>query len=278
MQSTYLTRETGLGDRGSYHLIKLIKYPFPEPRSPFHAFMKLSQLIETLPFLEKRSFSDSEITGIALHSGEVKPGNLFVAIVGTQADGHQYVEQAIKNGATCLIVEKEISAPTQVPVFMVENTRAALSRLAAHWYSYPSREMEIIGVTGTNGKTTICCLLESLLNNAGRKVGRIGTIGIQYPGEKRSLLHTTPESTEIQKILREMADSGTQTVVMEVSSHAVDMNRVDDIEFDQAIFTNLTPEHLDYHISMELYFESKKRLFTQLLPKGKGSRRAILNK
>jgi len=239
--------------------------------------MKLSQLIQNLPFSEKRNFSEVEITGLAFNSKQVKPGNLFIAIVGLQADGHDFISQAINNGAAALVVEREVPILKGIPLFRVNNSRAALSRLASLWFGEPSRGLKIIGVTGTNGKTTICCLLEALLNGAGLSTGRIGTIGYHYLGQKNSLQMTTPESTEIQRILKEMKDKGVGHIVMEVSSHAVDMHRVDDVVFDMALFTNLTPEHLDYHKSMELYFESKKRLFTQLLSKEEGLKKAIIN-
>ncbi len=239
--------------------------------------MKLSRLIENLPLVETLHFQDLEILGITNHSEEVKPGNLFVAIVGTKTDGHRFIDQVIQRGAAAVVVEKEIAVPSSIPLLKVKDTRAALSHLAATWYGRPSREMVVVGVTGTNGKTTITLLLESILNGVGIKAGRIGTLGLNYPNRSRTLSHTTPESTEIQHMLREMAEQKVKTVVMEVSSHAVDMHRADDIQFDLAIFTNLTPEHLDYHKSMELYFESKKKLFSKLLPKGKGLKRAILN-
>ncbi len=239
--------------------------------------MKLSQLIADLPFLEKRHFSESEITGITSNTNELKPGNLFVAIHGTKVDGHHFIDVALRRGATALVVEKEISAPKNIPLFRVQNSRAGLSRLAAIWHDRPSMRIPVVGITGTNGKTTITYLLEAILKEAGRSPGLIGTIGYKHHQVHLPLNHTTPESTEIHRILAEMVGQQVDSVVMEVSSHAIDMRRVEDLSFDLAVFTNLTPEHLDYHKSMELYFESKKRLFSQLLLKGKGLRRAILN-
>lgn len=218
-----------------------------------------------------------EITGIAFDSREVQPGNLFIAIPGTQVDGHDFVPNALKGGAVALILEKALASPASVPTFRVENSRKALSRLSAYWNGHPSRDMHLIGVTGTNGKTTICYLLESILNEAGLAAGRMGTIGYHYQNRSGVLKHTTPESLEIHALLGEMRKAQVECVAMEVSSHAIDLNRVDDIFFDQAIFTNLTPEHLDYHKSMELYFESKKKLFTLLLPQGGGISRSIIN-
>ncbi|MDX1386289.1 MAG: UDP-N-acetylmuramoyl-L-alanyl-D-glutamate--2,6-diaminopimelate ligase [bacterium] len=239
--------------------------------------MKLTELIQHLPFLDKRHFSEQEITGISFDSRKVEPGNLFVAIPGTLTDGHQFIPQALEKGAVTLVVEQDTAIPNNIPLFRVENTRKALSRLAAFWYGHPSRKQKIIGITGTNGKTTICCLLEKIFSEHGEPAGRIGTIGYHYLNQEGTLAHTTPESTEIQRLLKEMLDHRVERIAMEVSSHAIDLHRADDIHFDQAVFTNLTPEHLDYHKSMELYFESKKRLFTLLLPMGGGIGRSIIN-
>jgi len=239
--------------------------------------MLLSSLIRDLPFLEKKHFSDLEIRGISFHSGKIEPGFLFVAIPGTVVDGHAYVPQALQNGAVALVVEREVSGPKEIPLFKVADARSALSRLAAIWYHNPSQQLRVVGVTGTNGKTTTTYLLESILQSANQRPGVVGTISCRFGGKESASSHTTPESQEIQKILREMVDQKVDTAVMEVSSHAVDLRRVEDIAFDAAVFTNLSPEHLDYHKSMELYFESKRHLFTHLLPKGKGPRRAIVN-
>lgn len=239
--------------------------------------MNLSELIQSLPFLEKRHYSDCDITGIAFDSRRVLPGNLFVAIPGTQVDGHDYVPKALEKGAKALVLEKTVATPSHVPTFRVENSRKALSRLSAYWFGHASRDMRVIGITGTNGKTTICSLLESFFNAQGWKAGRIGTIGFHFGNKEGTLQHTTPESLEIQGLLHDMKAAQVQYVAMEVSSHAIDLHRADDIHFDQAIFTNLTPEHLDYHKSMELYFESKKKLFTLLLPEGGGISRSIIN-
>ncbi len=239
--------------------------------------MKLSELIQSLPFLEKRHYAECEIAGITFDSRKVKPGFLFVAIPGTIVDGHHYIASALKKGAQAVVLEKTVACPDNIPVFRVENSRKALSRLSAYWHGHPSRAMKIVGVTGTNGKTTICSLLESFFSQQGWAAGRIGTIGYHYAEKEGALRHTTPESVEIQGLLSEMKNHGTQYVAMEVSSHAIDLHRADDIHFDQAIFSNLTPEHLDYHMSMELYFESKKKLFTLLLPQGGGLSRAIIN-
>lgn len=239
--------------------------------------MKLSELIQNLPFTEKRHFSDVDITGISSHSAGIRPGNLFVAVVGTKVDGHNFIEEAITHGAAALVVEKEISAPKAFPVFRVKDSRASMSRLAAKWFDHPSKKIPVIGITGTNGKTTITYLLNAIFEKAGRNPGVIGTIGYRHGGRIYPTTHTTPDAHEVQRILAEMTGSGVDLAIMEISSHAVDLRRVDDVEFDLAVFTNLTPEHLDYHKSMELYFDSKRRLFTRLLPKGKGLKRSVIN-
>lgn len=239
--------------------------------------MKLSQLIAELPFLEKRNFSDVEIRGLASHTDGIQPGDLFIAIHGTKVDGHHFIDNAIAKGAAALIVERDLPISKKIPVFKVGNSRASLSRLSAAWYGNPSREFPVIGVTGTNGKTTITYLLEAILRTGGFNPGICGTIGSRYNQVRIPNSHTTPESIEIHRLLREMREAKVDAVAMEVSSHAVDMRRVEDVAFDVAVFTNLTPEHLDYHKSMELYYESKKRLFTHLLPQGKGSKRSLIN-
>ncbi len=239
--------------------------------------MNLSQLVENLPFLEKRNFADVVVKGVSFHSAQVKPGEVFVAVYGTATDGHQFISEALNRGATAVVVEKESSVPKNIPLFLAADSRVALSQLAARWYGDPSKQIPVIGVTGTNGKTTITYLLEGILRHGGKNPGVLGTINTRYNQIERPSTHTTPESAEIQRILSEMLAAKVDVAVMEVSSHAVDMRRVEDVHFDTVIFTNLTPEHLDYHKSMELYFEAKKRLFSHLLPKGKGPQRAILN-
>jgi UDP-N-acetylmuramoyl-L-alanyl-D-glutamate--2,6-diaminopimelate ligase len=239
--------------------------------------MKLSELIQSLSFLEMHHFKEVEISGITANSKEIQPGNLFVAIGGTLSDGHQFIAEATSQGATALVVEREVPNPKKLPIFHVTNSRLALSGLACSWFGNPSQDLHVIGVTGTNGKTTITYLIEAILQEAQKKTGMIGTVQQRFDGKEIPSSHTTPESIEIHRILKEMKDHGVNDAVMEVSSHAVEMRRVEHVMFDSVIFTNLTPEHLDYHKSMELYFEAKKRLFTQLLPKGKGTHRAILN-
>jgi len=239
--------------------------------------MKLSSLIQDLPITEKRHFADLEITGISSHSAQVRPGNLFVAVFGARADGHAFIGDALERGATALVVEKEVSVPQHLPIFRVKDSRAGLSRLAATWYDHPSDKIPVVGVTGTNGKTTITYLLQYILQVAGKNPGVIGTLGYRYGKVLKPTSHTTPDAQEVQRILSEMVENHADIALMEVSSHAIDLRRVEDVRFDAGIFTNLTPEHLDYHKSMELYFESKKRLFRELLGKGKGVKRAILN-
>src|SRR3990167_6676909 len=204
--------------------------------------MKLSQLIDGLLFLEKHPYSDVEITGIAIHPKAVRPGYLFVAIVGTEIDGHQLIEEALKKGAQALIVEKQIALPHKnIPLFLVQNSRDALSALTAMWNKNPSHDLPVIGITGTNGKTTITHLLGHIFRAAGKNPGIIGTLGTKYNKRRVSHLHTTPEALMLHKLLRKMKVAKVDAVAMEISSHALDLHRVEDVCFDAAVFTNLTP-------------------------------------
>ncbi len=209
---------------------------------------------------------DPEIESIHYRAQEVSPGGLFVAIAGQHADGHAYVETALERGAAAVICQHPVSAP--VPVIRVTDTRRALAEVSARFYGHPADRMTLIGITGTNGKTTTAYLIESILNTAGRRCGVIGTIGYRYPGRSTDLPMTTPESRDLQRILKEMADAAVTHVVMEVSSHALAQHRVWGCPFTVAVFTNLTQDHLDFHGTMSAYWESKKRLFTEYLAPG----------
>ncbi|MCP5467943.1 MAG: UDP-N-acetylmuramoyl-L-alanyl-D-glutamate--2,6-diaminopimelate ligase [Deltaproteobacteria bacterium] len=238
----------------------------------------LSKLLPLLDLEKSWHYADLPITGIAFNSKKVKPGDLFIAICGTQVDGHDYIAQALGQGAVACIVEKEVTAlPKVVPILQVSNSRLALSHVANAFYQNVSEKLKIVGITGTNGKTTMSCLVQAILNHAGISCGRMGTIGYQYGEHFIEALHTTPESTEIHQVLAKMLSHGVQAVAMEVSSHAIDLHRVADVQFDVAVFSNLTPEHLDYHQDMETYFAVKQRLFLELLPRGKGLKKSIIN-
>lgn len=239
--------------------------------------MQLSQLIQELSFLSKLNFVDLKIQSLCYDSRQCEPGSLFVALHGQHHDGHNFIKDALKRGAGALVVEKNIPLPSHVPVFLVQNSRKALAQLSAAFYGHAYRGMKLIGVTGTNGKTTITWMIQWILQALGERSGRIGTLGYFDGSDCFPLKHTTPESLQLHCLFREMKDSGAQYVVLEASSHALDMHRLEGLPFNVTIFTNLTLEHLDYHKSLELYFEAKKRLFRHGLARAQGYQRGIVN-
>lgn len=213
-------------------------------------------------FGEKLNFDDCEITGIAYDSRRVLPGNVFVCIKGYETDGHKYADSAVKNGAAIIVAEDKIDV--DAPVIYVKDSRREIARLACKFYDNPSKKFKLIGVTGTNGKTTITYLIKSIIEAAGGIVGVIGT-NQNIIGDKvlmtKSTTPTTPNALELQQLFAEMVDSGAEYVVMEVSSHALELDRVYGCHFDCGIFTNLTQDHLDFHKTMENYRNAKAKLF-----------------
>ncbi len=226
--------------------------------------MKLVHLLDGLREYDLVGDPDREIDGMVYDSRRVKPGYLFVAIKGLTVDGHDYFEHAIQNGATVLVGETVEDLCTNITCVRVPDSRDALWKLACQFYDRPFEGMNLIGVTGTNGKTSTCYILESILSAAGATPGIIGTINYHFLGKNYETPGTTPESLDLMSYLRRMANEGVSDVIMEVSSHALDQKRIGDCPFRVAIFTNLTRDHLDYHLTMEKYFESKSFLFTQL--------------
>jgi len=214
----------------------------------------------------RRTMEVGPITGIAYDSRRVVPGNVFVALKGLHADGATFARQAVERGATAIVSEQP--APGDLPVAwtVVRDARLALAHLAAEFAANPSREMQVIGITGTNGKTTTAFLVASILDAAGLHAGLIGTVGYRIGAEVRDSTHTTPEAPEVQGMLREMVDRDCGACAMEVSSHALSLRRVDGIRFAAGVFTNLTRDHLDFHADMEAYFQAKRRLFEMLPP------------
>jgi UDP-N-acetylmuramoyl-L-alanyl-D-glutamate--2,6-diaminopimelate ligase len=210
------------------------------------------------------------VTGIAYDSRRVDRGNVFVALPGLKADGAEFAQQAIERGAVAVVSERP--APSAVPVawVVVGDARLALAVLAAAFYRHPSAEMQVVGITGTNGKTTTAYLVASILDAAGISCGILGTVGYRIGDQMREATRTTPEAPEVQSLLREMVDRGSGACAMEVSSHALALRRVDDIRFAAAVFTNLTRDHLDFHDDMEAYFQAKQRLFEMLPPDAPG--------
>ncbi len=221
--------------------------------------MLLSKLLENTGFTLVNSSGDIEVSRIEYDSRRVRPGEIFSCVVGTFMDGHDFAESAVKNGAAALIVERELPIP--VPQIIAKNSRRAMAELAMKLYDYPAKKLRIIGVTGTNGKTTTTYMLKSIAEKCGLKVGLIGTIRNIIGDRVISTQRTTPESTELQEILAEMYKEKVDLVVMEVSSHSLDQERVYGIEFEIGGFTNLTQDHLDYHKTFENYLAAKRKLF-----------------
>ena len=207
-----------------------------------------------------------DVTGIAYDSRAVTPGAVFVALRGAQREGTTYAAQAIEKGAIAVVADRAAEGDAGVPWIVAERGRVALAACAATFYQHPSERLLLVGVTGTNGKTTSTYLLEGIFNACGWTSGRIGTTGYRVGSRERASARTTPEAPDLQALLREMADAGCHACAMEVSSHALDLERVTFTRFGAAIFTNLTRDHLDYHGDMESYFAAKRRLFEMLPP------------
>jgi len=227
--------------------------------------MELGYLLEAMPGYDLDGDKAVEISGIAYDSRSVREGYLFVAIKGHSQDGHAYLNEAADRGAVALVAERFDDLRADIPKVKVHDSRNALSKLSVRFYDDPCRDIELIGITGTNGKTTTTYLVESILSASGEEPGVIGTINSRFQGNVRPSSVTTPESLDLMRTIREMADSGVTHVVMEVSSHALDQGRTGDCPFSVGVFTNITRDHLDYHGTMDEYFEAKSRLFRGLI-------------
>ena len=227
----------------------------------------LSALLEGIPHTLLQGDPGIEVSGICMDSRKVEPGNVFLCISGYQTDGHTYIPKALEAGATALVVEREVDVPAEITVVKVADARAALALLSAAWFDHPSKEMTIIGLTGTKGKTTTAHMVKKILEEAGNKVGMIGTNGAFIGGEKVDLdiRNTTPESFDLQYLFRTMKDAGCSHVVMEVSSQGLMLNRTAGILFDIGIFTNLSKDHIgpDEHKDFDDYLHCKSMLFKQ---------------
>lgn len=212
--------------------------------------------------------ADRPILGVAYRSDQVRPGDAFCCIVGLKADGHAFAQDAVDRGASVLVVERmlEVKGDNDVTFILVNDTRKAMAHLAAHFYRMPTQDLSLVGITGTNGKTTTAHLVEHIASTLGKNTGMIGTVGIDIAGKTLPADHTTPESCDLQHIFAEMRDAGCEVVAMEVSSHALDLDRVWDSTFAVTAFTNLTQDHLDYHKTFEAYFAAKRRLFSADYP------------
>ncbi len=214
-------------------------------------------LIDLLPEIGLEC-GKTEITGFTQDSRKVKPGMAFVAVSGTGFDGHSFAKAAVESGAVVVVCERDIGIKNQV---VVEDTKAAFATMSANYFGNPASKLTLIGVTGTNGKTSITYMLKAILEKAGKKVGLIGTIKNMIGDTEVATSHTTPDSFELNSLFSKMSDAGCEYAVMEVSSHALEQKRVYNLDFEVAAFTNLTQDHLDYHITMDNYLAAKKKLF-----------------
>ena len=238
--------------------------------------MQLKQLIQNLPAASVEGPLDREVAGIAYDSRRVTPGMVFVAIPGRHTDGHEFISNAIERGASAVICERNGIRSSRATKIRVADVREALARAAMSYYQNPSAKLRVIGVTGTNGKTTVSFMIKAILEAAGIKTGLIGTVRYEIGDRVIPAQRTTPESLEVQQLMSQMLRADCQACVMEVSSHALEQKRVFGVEFDVAIFTNLTRDHLDYHQTMENYFAAKQKLFTAL-EKGTKKSAAVIN-
>jgi len=221
--------------------------------------MKLSELLSDIKIVHVTGSIDIDITGIAYDSRKVEKGNLFICITGFKIDGHKFIEDAIHRGAVAILLEKEIEVA--VTTIQVENTRTAMPQFASKFYEAPTDKLRLIGLTGTNGKTTTSYLIKSILENSGKTAGLLGTISIKIGDKEIESSRTTPESVDLQRLFRDMVDMKVTHAVMEVSSHSLDLGRVDGCNFHTGIFTNLTQDHLDFHQTIEKYRDAKEKLF-----------------
>jgi UDP-N-acetylmuramoyl-L-alanyl-D-glutamate--2,6-diaminopimelate ligase len=232
--------------------------------------MNLKQILQDINYTVLNGSDSTDIGKIEYDSRKIKPGDAFFCIQGFNMDGHKFIDSAVKNGAVAVVCQRKIDNIPNCTIIQVDDTREALALSSANFYDHPAKKMKLIGLTGTNGKTTSTYLIKSILEQAGYKVGLIGTIA-NYIGNKRIDTHrTTPESLELHSLFREMVDEETDYCIMEVSSHSLVLKRVFGITFAEAIFTNLTQDHLDFHKTFENYYAAKLILF-------KNSQNSIIN-
>ena len=224
--------------------------------------MNLNKIIKNIDF--KGMSDERHISQIVHDSRKVKQGSLFIAIAGENSDGHDYIFDAIDKGAIAVVANGRSPATNKVPILQVKNPRKIMSKIAANFYNHPSNDVSVIGVTGTNGKTTTTQLIDYILKYNKWSSGSLGTLGFSSPAGIVSTGFTTPESIDLQQIIRTMVDGGIKYIPMEISSHAIDLHRVDDVNINIAVFTNLSADHLDFHGNMENYFKTKLKLFKGL--------------
>ena len=227
----------------------------------------LADLLADVPLRETLGPSDREVSTLQLDSRRVGGGDVFVAVRGTATDGHRYIGKAIAQGAVAIVCEElPDERPEEVTLLKVTDSASALATMAANYYGHPSRELHLVGVTGTNGKTTTVTLLYDLFTELGYKTGLLSTVANRIGAQKLASTHTTPDAIAVQQLLRDMVDAGCNYAFMEVSSHAVAQQRIAGLHFTGAVFTNLSHDHLDYHETFRAYLEAKKAFFDQLPP------------
>jgi UDP-N-acetylmuramoyl-L-alanyl-D-glutamate--2,6-diaminopimelate ligase len=226
--------------------------------------MDLALLIHALAPVEVVGRAPVDVTDLAYDAREAGPGSLYFCIRGSRADGHDFAPEAVANGAVALVVERPLELP--VPQLVVEDARRAMPLAADEFFGRPTEQLEVAGVTGTNGKTTTAFLLYAILAAAGRRPGLLGTIESRVGGERRSAIRTTPEAIDLQRTFREMLDAGDRSAAVEATSHGSELGRLDRVRFSALVFTNLTQDHLDFHGTLERYFDAKRRLFTDARP------------
>jgi UDP-N-acetylmuramoyl-L-alanyl-D-glutamate--2,6-diaminopimelate ligase len=232
--------------------------------------MLLKELLREIQVSRIEGDVDKPIDAIYYDSRRVTPGSLFFCIEGFRFDGHDFAVEAVSKGAHAVVLRKDVPLSQHVTKVFVEDTRLAMALMSRAFYGYPARDIPIIGVTGTNGKTTVTYLIKSILEEEGKKVGLIGTIANMIGSKMLPAERTTPESIDLQKLFKDMQDEGVDAIVMEVSSHSLSLKRVAGVEFEVGVFTNLTQDHLDFHHTLEEYREAKAKLFLQ-------SRQAVIN-
>jgi UDP-N-acetylmuramoyl-L-alanyl-D-glutamate--2,6-diaminopimelate ligase len=221
--------------------------------------MDLERLVAAIGAVDVVGRAPVEVQELAYDTRAVAPGAVFFCVPGAQVDGHDFADEAVERGAVAVVVERPLEVA--VPQLVVPDSRAAMAAAADAFFAQPTRELQVAGVTGTNGKTTTTFLLYAILAAAGRRPGLIGTIEARVGGERRGVKRTTPEAIDLQRLFREMLDAGDRSVALEASSHASALHRLDHVHFSLLVFTNLSHEHLDFHADMEEYFEAKRRLF-----------------
>src|ERR671934_679528 len=223
--------------------------------------MHLEGVIAALAPADVLRSAPVELSDLAYDARQVRPGSLFFCVPGARVDGHDFAADAVATGAAALVVERPLEL--DVPQIVVADSRAAMAVAADEFFGRPTEQLQVVGVTGTNGKTTTAHLVYAILAAAARRPGLLGTIEARLAGERRPVVRTTPEAIDLQRTFREMLDVGDRSCAMEASSHASELRRLDRVRFAALVFTNLTPEHLDFHGTLERYYEAKRRLFVE---------------